>query len=102
MGAIGVSKFSLKYSCHVDGTLDDLGTYLPMLPSIQWHGKIVFDASKLLGILCFGWFNFCATTYFVWTNCGLVGYKCIVAHGKYMNEMFCIMKSDLLIQSVAL
>jgi hypothetical protein len=35
MGAMGVSKDSLKYSHHVDGALDDLETYLPMLPSIQ-------------------------------------------------------------------
>lgn len=68
MGAMGVSKYSLKYSCHMDGALDDLETYLPILPSIQWHGKIVFDASKNFGILCFGRF-FCVPLH---TLCGLI------------------------------
>jgi hypothetical protein len=35
MGTMGVSKYSLKYSRQVDGALDDLETYLPMLPSIK-------------------------------------------------------------------
>lgn len=68
MGAMGVSKYSLKYSHRVDGTLDDLETYLPMLPSIKCHGKIVFDASKIFGILCLG----CLIFVSLHTLCGLI------------------------------
>jgi len=47
---MGVSKYSLKYSHHEDGTLDDLETYLPMFTkhTMTWQNSSSMLANFLV------------------------------------------------------